>query len=154
MTMGWLPNLGCNQHLQLYLLQHQTDLTKALHQMSHRSIPALRVWLAELKKKKFCSIILIYNGKDFEFYHYITSKDLKFNKNHKIKIFLKEESWFIEQTVSVTCVTWNGQGFSMSCTFGEIRVKYIDKNWIFYQSVNPPLMPKEQSKKLSSKVII
>ena len=44
------------------------------------------------KKKKFCSIILIYNGKDFEFYHYITSKDLKFNKNHKIKIFLKEES--------------------------------------------------------------
>ena len=36
----------------------------------------------------------------------------------------------------------------------EIRVKYIDKNWIFYQSVNLPLMFKKQNKNLSSKVII
>ena len=65
-------------------IRSTTDL-----KLEHSSVTCVT---GRAKKKKFCSIILIYNGKDFEFYHYITSKDLKFNKNHKIKIFLKEES--------------------------------------------------------------
>ena len=45
----------------------------------------------------------------------------------------------------MTCVTWNGQGFSMSWTFGEIRVKYRDKSWNVYHSLNPIIMIKQQT---------
>ena len=42
----------------------------------------------------------------------------------------------------------------MSWTFGEIRVKYRDKSWNAYQSVNPIIMIKKQTQNFSSKIII